>query len=73
MGQRTKGSITISKKQFNVAEKRLSRGVEDKTISYDASSTLQETFKSGSRPINMFTMPAHDAQYESLDASKKLN
>ena len=72
MGPRTKGSITISKKQFNVAEKRLS-GVEDKTISYDASSTLQETFKSGSRPINMFTMPAHDAQYESLDASKKLN
>ena len=72
IGQRTKGSITISKRQF-IAEKKLSRGVEDKTISYDASSTLQETFKSGSRPVNMFTMPANDAQYESLDATQRLN
>ena len=55
-----------------MAEKKLSRG-EDKTISYDASSTLQETFKSGSRPVNMFTMPAHDAQYESIDAAQRLN
>ena len=56
-----------------MAEKKLSGGAEDKTISYGASSTLQETFKSGSRALNMFTIPANDAQYESVDANQRLN